>query len=98
MRAVICSELLACTVRVVLDYLRGSAAAGCDLRRSKSIRQMLQHFDLSDTQGFIKAMRCSKVILKIPASKRLTAQQMCGSMEGGPLQRPFLLWFRNTRI
>jgi hypothetical protein len=37
MRAIVCAEFLACAVRVILDYLRSGAAAGCDLSGSKTI-------------------------------------------------------------
>jgi hypothetical protein len=45
MCAIVCPKLLARSVSVVLDYLRRSAAAGCDVSGSNAIGQMLQYLN-----------------------------------------------------
>jgi hypothetical protein len=58
MCAIVCPEFLACSVRVVLDHLRRSATVRCDVRGSKTIRQMLQYLNFPGVQWLAQENLC----------------------------------------
>jgi hypothetical protein len=80
---IVCPKLLACSIRVILDYLRRRSAASRDLCRPEAIGQMLQYLHFSCTQGLHQSVAPFESHLETSSTRTLNCVAVLrGVMEG----------------
>jgi hypothetical protein len=88
MRAIVCPELVAGAVRVILDYLRRRIATGCDVRAVPRP----QDFNFCCTRGLHQSeRRAARSHLETSSKQTLNCAADVQEYGKGREQRPFLL-------